>query len=95
MAAVQLKRRSLPQSYPRGIKHYRNGYLTKFFSYAVMAMFFKELFTPTLNRIAVSAQYVSSTLNDQLRHMQINETIRKTETVKLFSKRNINMMIQS
>ena len=52
-----------------------------------MAKIFKELFTSTLNGKGV--QYVSSTpvvlhagLYDQLRRMQINETIRNEENLR-------------
>ena len=46
----------------------------------------KELFTSTLNGIVDSAQYAYSTpvvlrngLNDQSRHMKINETVRNNQ----------------
>ena len=51
-----------------------------------IAKIFEELFTPTLNGIAVSVWYVSSTqdilhagLNNQLRRTQIKNTIRNEE----------------
>ena len=51
-----------------------------------MAKTFEELFTPTLTGMADSFRYVSSTpvvlntvLNNQLRHMKTNETIRNEE----------------
>ena len=55
-----------------------------------MAKTFEKLFTPTLNKLAVSVRYVSATpvvlqarLNDQLRHMQITKMIRKEENRRL------------
>ena len=55
-----------------------------------MTNIFQELFIPTLNGIAVSDQYVSFTpivlhagLNDQLRRMQTNKTLRNDENRRM------------
>ena len=60
--------------------------MAKFFSYADNGKSFDELFTSTLNEIAVSVCYVSSTpvvlrveLTDQLRRTQINEKMKCEE----------------
>ena len=68
-----------------------------------MTKIFIELLAPTLNKIAISAWFVSSTpvdlhagLNDQSQSLQINNTIRnKTKDSEDFFESNINMAIQS
>ena len=68
------------------LKIYRNRKSENFFSYADNGNDFKESIYPTLNGVAVSVWYVSSTpvilharLNNQLQCMQINKTIGNEE----------------
>ena len=62
---------------------------------------FLELFTPTLNKIAVSIRHVPSTpavlhagLDNHLRGMQTDEAI-KQKKVEPFQKSNTNIKVQS
>ena len=83
-------------NHARNYKLYRNENSANFFLYADNGRIFKELFTPNLNGIAVSVQYVSSRplildagSNDQLWRMQIKEIIKngkKTEDSEAISK---------
>ena len=74
---------SLIKPQTKELKIYRNGNSAKSLSYAENSKEVEELFTLTLNGVAVSVQHVFSTpvilhaeLNDYLLCMEIDETMR-------------------
>ena len=76
---------------PRNYRLKKNGNLANFLSYVCKCKNIKELFASTLNEIAVSVCYVSSTpvvlrveLTDQLRRTQINEKMKCEENWRLW-----------